>query len=440
MAMNIITAKIKLLPTAIQAKQLHKTLLAGKDALNFASEIAYANNCITSPRRLQKLVYHDLRTQFGIKSQMACNICSLVAGAYASMATNYPRLKADEKRRAKKHNREPKELVPGKATFGRLTMQFSYNRDMSFDKEKAAVGITTPSGRIIVPIAPASWRYDDSWRIAAAMLVEKKNAFYLHLTLKKDIVVCSNEQLRDIVAADFGMNFIIMAINSQGKILRIPGRYMKNKKAEFQRVRKSLQQRKTSSSRRRLKKLGDRENRWQLDVNHRVAKTLVAFANKNSLIIMEDLTGIRAATERVKRKNRYYSVSWPYSDLRMKIEYKQAKNGGQSMVVDPAYTSQQCPKCGYISRSNRDKRKHLFTCGACGYRSNDDRVAAINLRHKGIEACRAVSGEAALFRNGVQSITPRCNTTAHAEQRKKAKKQPVVLPGSYKPLPLGGGS
>ena len=52
--------------------------------------------------------------------------------------------------------------------------------------------------------------------------------------------------------------------------------------------------------------------------------------------------------------------------------------------VDPRYTSQCCPMCGHIERSNRDKRLHLFCCKNCGYKSNDDRIGAMNLHRMGI--------------------------------------------------------
>ena len=51
-----------------------------------------------------------------------------------------------------------------------------------------------------------------------------------------------------------------------------------------------------------------------------------------------------------------------------------------------------CPKCGHVERSNRDKKNHRFTCRNCGYKSNDDRVGAMNLHRKGIEYLSAVAG------------------------------------------------
>jgi putative transposase len=56
------------------------------------------------------------------------------------------------------------------------------------------------------------------------------------------------------------------------------------------------------------------------------------------------------------------------------------------MVVEvgAAYTSQRCPKCGTIKKSNRDHHNHEYHC-QCGYRSNDDRVGAMNIQQLGTQ-------------------------------------------------------
>lgn len=48
-----------------------------------------------------------------------------------------------------------------------------------------------------------------------------------------------------------------------------------------------------------------------------------------------------------------------------------------TIVVNPAYTSQECPSCGYFSRANRSGTK--FLCRSCGRKSHADAVGAINL-------------------------------------------------------------
>ena len=60
------------------------------------------------------------------------------------------------------------------------------------------------------------------------------------------------------------------------------------------------------------------------------------------------------------------------------------KNQDLVIKVDPAYTSQRCPICDHTEKVNRNKRNHLFCCKKCGYRSNDDRIGAMNLYRMGI--------------------------------------------------------
>ena len=120
------------------------------------------------------------------------------------------------------------------------------------------------------------------------------------------------------------------------------------------------------------------------DINHQVSKALVENNPKHTLFVLEDLSGIRNATERVKTKYRYVSVSWSFYDLEQKIIYKAKQNQSSVIKVDPRYTSQCCPCCGHIEKSNRNKKIHLFTCKKCGYKSNDDRIGAMNLYRMGI--------------------------------------------------------
>lgn len=94
--------------------------------------------------------------------------------------------------------------------------------------------------------------------------------------------------------------------------------------------------------------------------------------------------GVRHATERVRVKDRYVSVSWAFDDLAQKIVYKAKLHHSKVIFVPPAYTSQTCPKCGHTEKMNRDKRNHVFCCRNCHYSSNDDRVAAMNLYRIGI--------------------------------------------------------
>ena len=60
------------------------------------------------------------------------------------------------------------------------------------------------------------------------------------------------------------------------------------------------------------------------------------------------------------------------------LEYKLKRNGGKLIKVNPKYSSQTCPECGYISKENR-KTQARFKCIKCEYCGKADYVASVNL-------------------------------------------------------------
>ena len=50
----------------------------------------------------------------------------------------------------------------------------------------------------------------------------------------------------------------------------VSGKAIKQKRAHYKELRKELQQRQTSSARRKLKAIGQRENRWMQDVKDKI--------------------------------------------------------------------------------------------------------------------------------------------------------------------------
>jgi IS605 OrfB family transposase len=227
--------------------------------------------------------------------------------------------------------------------------------------------------------------FDGAWRFGTARVIPRHGRWFLQVPMTQEVSAVDLAEIRQVVGLDFGINFLVTAYDSQGQTTFFPGRAVKARRAHFQILRQTLQRRQTPSARRRLKRLGQRENRWMTDVNHQVSKALVTRYGAQTLFVVEDLTGIRGATERVRRRDRYTSVSWAFYQLRQMLEYKAALYQARIVAVDPRYTSQTCPQCGHVARGNRDKRHHRFTCQACDYRSNDDRIGAMNLHRLGIE-------------------------------------------------------
>lgn len=99
-----------------------------------------------------------------------------------------------------------------------------------------------------------------------------------------------------------------------------------SRKKYYSKLRKELLLSHTPSARRKVKAIGQRENRWMQDVNHQVSKALVRLNPKHTLFVIEDLMGGRNATERVKTQNRYVSVSWSFYDIEQKLIYKAKQN------------------------------------------------------------------------------------------------------------------
>ena len=66
-------------------------------------------------------------------------------------------------------------------------------------------------------------------------------------------------------------------------------------------------------------------------------------------------------------------------ELRRGLEYK----CGRLIEVNPAYTSQTCSECGHTDKENR-KTQARFLCVSCGFASNADTNAAMNIRRLGM--------------------------------------------------------
>ena len=125
-----------------------------------------------------------------------------------------------------------------------------------------------------------------------------------------------------VVGINRGINFVVATYDSNHKSEFVSGKAIKQKRANYSKFCKELQIRQTPSSRGRIKAIGQRENRWMQDINHQVSNALLESYPKHTLFVLEDLSGIRNATECVKTKDRYVSVSWSFYDLERKLIYK----------------------------------------------------------------------------------------------------------------------
>ena len=220
-----------------------------------------------------------------------------------------------------------------KASFRNFEYDLVWNRDYSISGQ--SISLNTLSGRLHIPFelkGMEHW-FRSGGHFGTAKLIRKNRKYYLHIPVTLEVE--SMNILNHIVGID----------------------------------------------------LGD-----VTAVNHAVTKALISQYGAGTLFIIEDLTGIRTATEQVRLKSRYVMVSWAFYQFREMLEYKAALSQSEVLAADPKYTSQSCPVCGNTTKANRSRKRHEFCCTVCGYRSNDDRTGAINIYRKGFntlfaEAC-----------------------------------------------------
>jgi putative transposase len=68
--------------------------------------------------------------------------------------------------------------------------------------------------------------------------------------------------------------------------------------------------------------------------------------------------------------------------IRIILEYKLKKSGGQLIMVPPHHTNQKYPTCGYTHKDNRKTQAEIL-CQGFGYKNNADIVGAINVLGEG---------------------------------------------------------
>ena len=359
-----VTAKIQISVNTDSKVLLDETMSVYSDACNYVSDYVFRTHDLKQ-FSLNKVLYTELRERFELKSQMAQSVFKTVIARYKTILEN-----------------ESKWIKP---SFKKPQYDLVWNRDYSLTQN--CFSVNTLKGRVKLPyFADGMSKYFDHtiYKFGTAKLVNKHGKYFLHIPVTYDIEESNISDICNVIGIDRGINFVVATYDSKHKSGFVSGKTIKQKRAHYSKLRKELQMRQTPSARRRLKATGSRENRWMQDVNHCVSKALVDNNPKHTLFVLEDLTGIRNVTERVKTKDRYVSVSWSFYDLEQKLMYKAKQHQSTVIKVDPRYTSQCCPVCGHIEKANRNKKIHLFTCKNCGYRSNDDRIGAMNLYRMGI--------------------------------------------------------
>mgnify|MGYP001324213488 FL=1 len=340
------TLKVKLEPTEEQAQAIRETMHQFNAACDFVAEKAFELHT-ANKIELQKVVYYPIREQFNLSAQMTVRAIAKACEAY----------------------KRDKSIKPTFDPDGAVV----YDQRLLSWKALDLVSLLTLEGRIKVPVVICEYHAPRLDRVRGqADLIFERGSFYLCVVV--EVPEPPKIEPDSVIGVDLGIKNI--AVDSTGE--EFSGDKIDAVRTKMDTLKADLQSCGTDSAKRHLKKLSGREARFRRDVNHCISKKLVAKAkDTSSLIALEDLQGIRERMT-VSKAQRRRQHSWGFYQLRQFIEYKAATAGVPVVYIDPAYTSQECPVCHHVSRSNRPARDE-FSCVSCGFSGPADTIAARNI-------------------------------------------------------------
>lgn len=171
-------------------------------------------------------------------------------------------------------------------------------------------------------------------------------------------------------------NVVVCADAGSGKVRKL-GPDVSSITKNFRNRRKNLQKKGVKNS---LKKLRRKQSNRVKDINHKVSRSIVDYANSHCLaIVLEDLGKI---SKKGKAKRYVQKSQWAFYQLETFIKYKAILLGIPIYFVNPAYTSQVCSRCGSINKPNGKNYK----C-SCSHFDHRDSNAAFNISAIGSVLC-----------------------------------------------------
>lgn len=390
------TMKLHIHPDKKAQEMLKELTVHYRDACEFISGYVFDHDFPLNFMSLQNRLYQTVRSQFGLKAQITISAFKTVTARYKTVKEQLASKPYGYKDADGNWQKIPRTLewLCDQIHFRRPQADLVRGRDYSFVKDrksgKTLLSLNTLENRIHVsydvPDCYAGY-FDGTWSFGTGKVVSLKGDWYFHIPVTKaDPAGFDAGRAKHVVGIDRGLRFLAVTYDEKGKTDFTDGTAVMEKRERFQQVRSELQSKGTRSAKRALKRISGRENRWMSDVNHQISKTLVGRYGEGALFVIEDLTNVSFDNGSLSRKSkdgRRQLRSWPFYQFEQFLTYKAHANGSEVLKVNAAYTSQRCPKCGRIRKENRNHDIHEYHCDCCGYRSNDDRIGAMNIQTLG---------------------------------------------------------
>ncbi|MFF1468218.1 RNA-guided endonuclease InsQ/TnpB family protein [Streptomyces mirabilis] len=382
-----LVVQVKLLPTPVQAAALEATLRACNEAATWVGGVAFEKE-VKSNFALREHTYGEIKARWGLGAQAAQHVIKKTCDAYATLKAN---LRAGNLGRpgSKRYRRAVEKPV----AFRPEGAQPYDDRMLSWQIDRRRISVWTTAGRmkdVAFTASPEQLATLALYRRGESDLLWRDGMWFLNATCDVPEAPLNTDPV-DFLGIDLGI--VNIATTSDGEIMA--GRELNRIRTRERALRAKLRKKNTPSARRRLKKRRRKEARRARDINHKIAKHVVAEAERTGRgIALEDLTGIRERV-RLRKPQRATHSSWSFAQLGRFIAYKARKAGVPVVHVDAAYTSCTCAECGHIDRANRVSQA-WFACRSCGFVDHADRNGSLNIRARARE----------LLRRGARSTAP----------------------------------
>jgi len=360
---------IKILnPTRRKRQWLDNTARAFSHAVQLGLDASHQNRT-ASRAKLHKLVYYAAREQYGL----AADYARMAVNAAVSLARSYYGA-----RRSRHFKRVSFPTINGSQGIGLGINAYRVIQDENRIVLRVSTG--ERGNYIWLPLCVPQ-KYHARLRLAKgdAKLFKRGNDWYVRFPIRVTPMSpgCSGEPV--FIGIDLGI-VRLATISTPDGVTFFSGKEARHRREHFADLRRRYQKHNRLD---RVKKQKGKDTRYVRDLNHKISASIVNIALQydNPVICLECLDGIRNRLKGSKRFKRMVS-SWAFRELIGFIEYKCARYDIPVVFVDPRGTSKACSHCGHSSTSNRPDQAH-FRCTECGYQTNADRNAALNIAARG---------------------------------------------------------
>lgn len=264
-------------------------------------------------------------------------------------------------------------------------------------------------------------------------LSRQGNRFWLSMAYDKNLPVASEDEIKQqlLYANDEELALLLeaydrgvrqQAVNSQGKVYHMPDTVIAKQKTLEEKKKKAQRDyaKKAAKNDKLLGKKRKRTGRERLLLNeaasysrqitrikknntHHLSK---AMADDSPLVGVFENLSLKNMTKRAKAKQCKETGKWLKNGAAAKtglnralqgvnlgqlstfFGYKLAERGKLLVLVNPAYSSQECSQCTHTEKNNR-KTTEQFSCLNCGYTADADVNAAQVLIKRGIKHIRS---------------------------------------------------